>query len=80
MRRALSISRRDCNWCADARSLCTRRDRQRRGPWLPFSAWTRVFSYLGWPAAAAGDVQVAGRDAQDVIAVALALERAGAVL
>ena len=30
---------------------------------VPFSAYTRVFSYLGWPAIALGDVQLAGRDA-----------------
>jgi aspartyl-tRNA(Asn)/glutamyl-tRNA(Gln) amidotransferase subunit A len=46
---------------------------------LPFSAYTRVFSYLGWPAIAIGTLQLAGRDAQVVIAAALALEREGGV-
>jgi aspartyl-tRNA(Asn)/glutamyl-tRNA(Gln) amidotransferase subunit A len=42
---------------------------------LPFSAYTRTFSYLGWPAIAIGDLQLAGRDAAVVIGAALALER-----
>ncbi len=42
---------------------------------LPFSAYTRVFSYLGWPAVAVGPLQLAGRDAATVIGAALALER-----
>ena len=46
---------------------------------LPFSAYTRVFSYLGWPAIAMGTLQLAGRDARVVIAAALALERDGGV-
>ena len=46
---------------------------------LAFSAYTRPFSYLGWPAIAVGDLQLAGRDAAVVIAAALALERAGGV-
>ena len=46
---------------------------------LPFSAYTRVFSYLGWPAIAMGTLQLAGRDAGVVIAAALALERDGGV-
>jgi aspartyl-tRNA(Asn)/glutamyl-tRNA(Gln) amidotransferase subunit A len=46
---------------------------------LPFSAYTRVFSYLGWPAIALGALQLAGRDAAVVIAAALALEREGGV-
>lgn len=41
-----------------------------------FSAYTRVFSYLGWPAVALGGVQLAGRDAQVVISAAIALESA----
>jgi len=41
---------------------------------LPFSTYTRVFSYLGWPAIAIGDLQLAGRDAGTVIAAALALD------
>jgi len=43
---------------------------------LPFSAYTRVFSYLGWPALAMGPLQLAGRDAATVIAAGLALEKA----
>jgi aspartyl-tRNA(Asn)/glutamyl-tRNA(Gln) amidotransferase subunit A len=46
---------------------------------LPFSAYTRAFSYLGWPAIAMGPLQLAGRDAAAVIGAALALEREGAV-
>jgi aspartyl-tRNA(Asn)/glutamyl-tRNA(Gln) amidotransferase subunit A len=46
---------------------------------LPFSAYTRAFSYLGWPAIAIGDLQLAGRDAGVVIGAALALERDGGV-
>jgi aspartyl-tRNA(Asn)/glutamyl-tRNA(Gln) amidotransferase subunit A len=46
---------------------------------LPFSAYTRTFSYLGWPAIAIGDLQLAGRDATVVIGAALALEREGGV-
>ncbi len=42
---------------------------------LPFSTYTRVFSYLGWPAIAIGDLQLAGRDVGMVIAAALALDR-----
>ena len=44
---------------------------------LPFSAYTRPFSYLGWPAIAIGGLQIAGRDAATVIAAALALEYQG---
>jgi aspartyl-tRNA(Asn)/glutamyl-tRNA(Gln) amidotransferase subunit A len=46
---------------------------------LPFSAYTRAFSYLGWPAIAVGPLQLAGRDAAVVIGAALALEREGGV-
>jgi aspartyl-tRNA(Asn)/glutamyl-tRNA(Gln) amidotransferase subunit A len=46
---------------------------------LPFSAYARAFSYLGWPAIAIGPLQLAGRDAQTVLGAALALEREGAV-
>jgi aspartyl-tRNA(Asn)/glutamyl-tRNA(Gln) amidotransferase subunit A len=46
---------------------------------LPFSAYTRAFSYLGWPAIAIGEIQLAGRDGTIVLAAALALEREGAV-
>ena len=42
---------------------------------LPFSAYARAFSYLGWPAIAIGRVQLGGRDAAVVIGAALALER-----
>jgi hypothetical protein len=42
---------------------------------LPFSAYTRAFSYLGWPAIAIGPLQLSGRDAAVVIGAALALER-----
>jgi aspartyl-tRNA(Asn)/glutamyl-tRNA(Gln) amidotransferase subunit A len=46
---------------------------------LPFSAYTRAFSYLGWPAIAIGELQLAGRDPAVVIGAALALERDGGV-
>jgi aspartyl-tRNA(Asn)/glutamyl-tRNA(Gln) amidotransferase subunit A len=46
---------------------------------LPFSAYTRTFSYLGWPAIAIGALQLAGRDPAVVIGAALALEREGGV-
>jgi aspartyl-tRNA(Asn)/glutamyl-tRNA(Gln) amidotransferase subunit A len=46
---------------------------------LPFSAYTRAFSYLGWPAIAISGLQLAGRDPSVVIGAALALERAGGV-
>jgi aspartyl-tRNA(Asn)/glutamyl-tRNA(Gln) amidotransferase subunit A len=46
---------------------------------LPFSAYARAFSYLGWPAIAVGGLQLAGRDAAVVIGAALALEREGGV-
>jgi Asp-tRNA(Asn)/Glu-tRNA(Gln) amidotransferase A subunit family amidase len=46
---------------------------------LPFSAYTRAFSYLGWPAIAIGELQLAGRAADVVIGAALALEREGGV-
>jgi Asp-tRNA(Asn)/Glu-tRNA(Gln) amidotransferase A subunit family amidase len=41
---------------------------------IPFSAYTRVLNFLGWPAIALGDVQLAGRDTDTVIAAALAFE------
>jgi hypothetical protein len=41
---------------------------------IPFSAYTRVFNFLGWPAIALGDVQLAGRDTEALIAAALAIE------
>jgi hypothetical protein len=46
---------------------------------LPFSAYARAFSYLGWPAIAIGPLQLAGRDAAVVIGAALALEREAGV-
>jgi aspartyl-tRNA(Asn)/glutamyl-tRNA(Gln) amidotransferase subunit A len=46
---------------------------------LPFSSYTRSFSYLGWPAIAIGEIQLAGRDGTIVLAAALALEREGGV-
>jgi len=46
---------------------------------LPFSAYARAFSYLGWPAVAMGAMQLAGRDAAVVLGAALALERDGGV-
>jgi Asp-tRNA(Asn)/Glu-tRNA(Gln) amidotransferase A subunit family amidase len=46
---------------------------------IPLSAYVRAFSYLGWPAIALGEWQIAGRDCALVIAAALALEREGAV-
>ncbi len=44
---------------------------------LAFSAFTRPFSYLGWPAIAIADLQLAGRDPATVIGAALALEYQG---
>ena len=44
---------------------------------LAVSAYTRPFSYLGWPAIAIGGLQIAGRDVATVIAAALALEYQG---
>jgi len=40
------------------------------------SAYTRPFSFLGWPAIAIGDVQLAARDETTLLAAALAWERA----
>lgn len=42
---------------------------------LPFSAYTRPFSYLGWPAIAMGELQLAGRDPEVLLAAALAIEQ-----
>jgi Asp-tRNA(Asn)/Glu-tRNA(Gln) amidotransferase A subunit family amidase len=39
--------------------------------------YTRGFSFLGWPAIAVADFQLAGRDDATVLAAALALEEAG---
>jgi aspartyl-tRNA(Asn)/glutamyl-tRNA(Gln) amidotransferase subunit A len=44
---------------------------------IPFSAYTRAFSYLGWPAIAIGELQLSGRDPAVVLGAALALEREG---
>jgi Asp-tRNA(Asn)/Glu-tRNA(Gln) amidotransferase A subunit family amidase len=44
---------------------------------LAVSAYTRPFSYLGWPAIAIGDLQIAGPDPATVIAAALAFEYQG---
>jgi Asp-tRNA(Asn)/Glu-tRNA(Gln) amidotransferase A subunit family amidase len=41
-----------------------------------FSAYTRVSSFLGWPAIAIGGVQIAARDVGPMFALALAWERA----
>ncbi len=46
---------------------------------VAFSAFARPFSYLGWPAIAIGELQLAGRDPAVVIGAALALEQAGGV-
>ena len=43
---------------------------------VAFSAYTRVFNFLGWPAIAIGGAQFAGRDASLVFAAALAWEGA----
>jgi Asp-tRNA(Asn)/Glu-tRNA(Gln) amidotransferase A subunit family amidase len=43
---------------------------------VAFSAYTRVFSFLGWPAIAIGSVQFAARDPEVLFAVARAWERA----
>jgi aspartyl-tRNA(Asn)/glutamyl-tRNA(Gln) amidotransferase subunit A len=43
---------------------------------VAFSAYTRPFSYLGWPAIAIGPLQLAGRDAAVVLGAALAVEQA----
>ena len=39
---------------------------------IPFSAYTRVFSFLGWPAMAVGEVQLAARDMRTLLEAALA--------
>jgi aspartyl-tRNA(Asn)/glutamyl-tRNA(Gln) amidotransferase subunit A len=43
---------------------------------VAFSAYTRAFSFLGWPAIAIGGVQLGARDANLLFAAALAWERA----
>lgn len=44
---------------------------------VPFSAYTRVFSFLGWPAIAIGPWQFAARSTEMLFALARAWERAG---
>jgi len=44
---------------------------------VPFSAYTRAFSFLGWPAIAIGDVQFAAREPGVLFMVALGWERTG---
>jgi aspartyl-tRNA(Asn)/glutamyl-tRNA(Gln) amidotransferase subunit A len=39
---------------------------------IAFSAYTRVFSFLGWPAIALGEVQLAARDMRTLLEAALA--------
>jgi hypothetical protein len=39
---------------------------------LPFSAYARPFNFLGWPAIAIGDVQLAARDMRTLLEAALA--------
>jgi hypothetical protein len=41
------------------------------------SRWTRPFNFLRWPAIAIGGVQLAGRNRDAVLGLALALEAAG---
>jgi len=45
---------------------------------VTFSAYTRAFSFLGWPAIAVGDVQFAAREPEQLFGVALAWERSAA--
>ena len=44
---------------------------------VPFSAYTRAFSFLGWPAIAIGDVQFAARDPDLLFTAGLVWERTG---
>ena len=46
---------------------------------LTMSAYARPFSFLGWPAIAIGDVQLAARDETTLLGAALAWERAYAL-
>jgi aspartyl-tRNA(Asn)/glutamyl-tRNA(Gln) amidotransferase subunit A len=39
---------------------------------IPFSAYARAFNFLGWPAIAIGDTQLAARDGQTLLEAALA--------
>jgi aspartyl-tRNA(Asn)/glutamyl-tRNA(Gln) amidotransferase subunit A len=41
---------------------------------IPFSAYARVFNFLGWPAIAIGETQLAARDARTLLEAALAWE------
>jgi aspartyl-tRNA(Asn)/glutamyl-tRNA(Gln) amidotransferase subunit A len=43
---------------------------------IPFSGYTRAFSFLGWPAIAIGEVQLGARDPHTLFAAATAWERA----
>lgn len=43
---------------------------------VAFSAYTRAFSYLGWPAIAIGELQLGARDVEVLFAAASAWERA----
>ena len=42
---------------------------------IPFSAYARVFNFLGWPAIAIGDLQLAARDPRTLLEAALAWDR-----
>jgi aspartyl-tRNA(Asn)/glutamyl-tRNA(Gln) amidotransferase subunit A len=42
---------------------------------IPFSAYARVYNFLGWPAIAIGDLQLAARDPRTLLEAALAWER-----
>jgi hypothetical protein len=42
---------------------------------VAFSAYTRAFSFLGWPAIALGELQLAAREPEVLFAAALAWER-----
>jgi hypothetical protein len=44
---------------------------------VPFSTYTRAFSFLGWPSIAIGEVQFAAREPDVLFTVALAWERTG---
>ena len=42
---------------------------------IPFSAYARVYNFLGWPAIAIGDPQLAARDPRTLLEAALAWDR-----
>jgi aspartyl-tRNA(Asn)/glutamyl-tRNA(Gln) amidotransferase subunit A len=42
---------------------------------IPFSAYARVYNFLGWPAIAIGDLQLAARDPRTLLEAALAWDR-----